>query len=269
LNRRTATVLLIVVVLTLGAVAAYILLPKHYELGERMLQTTAFWNRDEAFFFLTIQVSGHSTNIAQEKLARVHFVFPLLLLGWNDMFYKQDVIAYHLQSSGKLDRFPLPPNTTASGSWARRNGKLQLVPTTLGDPPSYGFRWDGEKFIPIPPLGKPAGANSIDSQLTEDDLEEDQEYPSLIQKSERQNFRKAGWHYEGRGRGASLPLELGDHNFRLIVRSLPLSSSSFDFDPWPWERAVSKSQPKTQTDPLMYCGTEPAGKKFRKLSTNH
>src|SRR5262249_17652293 len=112
MNRRSAILLFIVLLLTLSAVAAYMLLPKHYQVGERMLQTTAFWNKNEGFFLLTIQVSGRSTNIVQERLGDLHFIFPLVLLGWNDMFYKQDVIAYHLLSSGKLDRFVLPANTT-------------------------------------------------------------------------------------------------------------------------------------------------------------
>jgi hypothetical protein len=224
-----------VVVLTLSAAVAYTLLPKHYQIGERMLQTAAFWNKNEAFFFLTIQVSGRSTNLIQEKLAHVHFAFPLLLLGWNDMFYKQDVIAYHLLSSAKLDRFLLSPNTTTAGSWALRNGKLQLTPAAMGDPAPYGFRWDGHNFVPVPPTNKRSGANSTDSQLTEDDLDEEPEYPSWIEKSERQNFRNSGWHiktlngFESKGRGASLPLEIDDHSFRLIIRSFPLSSDSLEF----------------------------------------
>jgi hypothetical protein len=234
MNRRTAILLLIVVVLALSAVAIYTLLPKHYQLGERMLQTTGFWNKNEGFLFLTIQVSGRSTNIVQEKLGHLHFIFPLVLLGWNDMFYTQDVVAYHLLSSGKLDRFVLPANTTAAGLWTLPGGKLQLNPTGTADPPQYGFRWDGQKFVPVPPMPRPSGANATDSQLTEDDLGEEQEYPGLIEKSERPKFRNAGWHvktlngYEGRGGGASLPLELGHNTFQLIIRSFPLSSTSFD-----------------------------------------
>jgi hypothetical protein len=235
MNRRTVILLFMVVVLTLSAAVAYTLLPKHYQIGERMLQTAAFWNKNEAFFFLSIQVSGRSTNMIQEKLAHAHFAFPLLLLGWNDMFYKQDVIAYHLPSSGKLDRFLLAPNTTTAGSWALRNGKLQLTPAATGDPAPDGFRWDGNNFVPVPPTKQRSGANSWDSQLTEDDLDEEPEYPSWIEKSERQNFRNSGWHiktlngFEGKGRGASLPLEIDDHSFRLIIRSFPLSRDSVEF----------------------------------------
>src|SRR5262249_26832552 len=52
---------------------------------------------------------------------------------------------------------------------------------------------------------------------------------------ERASFRKGGWHvktlngYEGRGTGATLPMQVGKNEFSLIVRSAPLSTDMFDF----------------------------------------
>jgi hypothetical protein len=87
----------------------------------------------------------------------------------------------------------------------------------------------------VPATNKRSGANSTDSQLTEDELDEQDEYPTWIEQSERQNFRNSGWHlkalngYEGKGRGASLPLEIHDHTFRLILRRFPLSGDFLEF----------------------------------------
>jgi hypothetical protein len=235
MNRRTAILLLIVLV-TLSTVAIYILLPKRYQLGERMVQTIAFWNNKEAFVFLNLQVSGRSTNFIQEKLSHSHFGMPFMLLGWNDMFYRQQVLAYHLLPSGKLDRFSLPPDTAASGSWSLRDGKLQLTPATTFNQPQNGFRWEGEKFIPLTPVSKQRGVNDANAELEEDNLDaEVNEYPAFIQNSERANFRKAGWHvkalngYEGRGRGASLGMQLSHETFHLAIHSFPLSGEAFDF----------------------------------------
>jgi hypothetical protein len=236
-NRRTVILLLLVLAVTLAAAVTYALLPKHYQLGEHMAQTTAFWNNDEAFFFLAIQVTGRSTNFIQEKLSRSPFAAPLLLVGWNDMFYKQDLIAYHLQPSDKLDRFAMPPNTAVSGSWSLRDGKLQLVPAVAADQPQTGFRWDGQKFVPLPATkAQQQPAENVGEQLAEDDLDdEDSEYSRFIEKPERQKFRQSGWHvkvlngYAGKGNGATLPMDLGKNHFRLILHSFPFSVDSATF----------------------------------------
>ena len=231
---RKAIVLIVVLVLTAVVVGLWVLLPKHYQLGEHMGQTFAFWNDHEAFIFLNLNVSGRTTNAMQDNLLRSHLGTTLLVLGWSEMFYQQKVVAYHLLPTGKLARFELPPDTTATGTWSLRDGKLQLTPTGGLDRAVTGLRWDSEKFVAVP-SSKPPTANNVGSVLTEDEIGEGSPYPSLIPPSERASFRKGGWHvktlngYEGRGTGATLPMQVGKNEFSLIVRSAPLSTDMFDF----------------------------------------
>ena len=124
MNRRSAIVLVIVVALTLAVVGIYELLPKHFERGEHITQVLAFWNQNEAFVFLNLQVTGRATNFIQEKLARSHFGAPFLLLGWNDILYKPEVVAWHLPANGELSRSSLPANTGTSG----RRSPVQAFP---------------------------------------------------------------------------------------------------------------------------------------------
>jgi hypothetical protein len=231
---RKATVLIVVLVLTAVFAGLWVLLPKHYQLGEHMGQAFAFWNDHEAFVFLNLDVSGRTTNALQEKLLRSHLGTTLLLVGWNDMFYQQKVVAYHLLPTGKLDRFELAPDATATGTWSLKDGQLQLTPVGGIDHTVTGFRWDGVKFVSLPPSESPA-ANGVGSVLTEDDIGEGSPYPSLIPPSERAGFRKGGWHvktlngYEGQGTGATLPMQIGRNEFSLILRSTPLSTDVFNF----------------------------------------
>ena len=92
-----------------------------------------------------------------------------MLMGWNDMFNKQDIIAYHLLPSGKLDRFALPENSAVSGLWSLPDGKLQLTPAPGMPEHHTGFHWNGEKFVPVPSASKIPGGADADSQLAEDD----------------------------------------------------------------------------------------------------
>lgn len=231
---RKAIVLIVVLVLTAVFAGLWVLLPKHYQLGEHLGQAFAFWNDHEAFVFLNLNVSGRTANALQEKLLRSHLGTTLLLVGWNDMFYQQKVVAYHLLPTGKLDRYELPPDTSATGTWSLRDGKLQLTPVGGMDRAVTGFRWDGDKFITLPSAKQP-GPNEAGSVLTEDEIDEGSPYPSLIPPSERADFRKGGWHvktlngYEGRGTGATLPMQIGKHEFSLVLRGAPLSTDMFDF----------------------------------------
>ena len=231
---RKATVLIVVLVLAAVFAGLWVLLPKHYQLGEHIGQAFAFWSDHEAFVFLNLNVSGRTTNALQEKLLRSHLGTTLLLVGWNDMFYQQKVVAYHLLPTSKLDRFELPPEATATGTWSLRDGKLQLTPVGGIDQAVTGFRWDGAKFVSLPPSKSPT-ANDVGSVLTEDEIGDDSPYPSLIPPPERAGFRKGGWHvktlngYEGRGTGATLPMQIGRNEFSLVLRSAPLSTDMLDF----------------------------------------
>src|SRR5438477_2527785 len=236
MNRRSAIVLVIVVALTLAVVGIYELLPKHFERGEHITQVLAFWNQNEAFVFLNLQVTGRATNFIQEKLARSHFGAPFLLLGWNDILYKPEVVAWHLPANGELSRSSLPANTGTSGSWSLKDGGLQFAPIGNSDQPNSGFRWDGQQFVPVPAVKQKSGPKDVDTELEEDELDDrGSAYPSLIPKAEREKFRKGGWHvkalngYEGKGKSAALPMQLGHDTATLIIRSFPLSNDAFDF----------------------------------------
>ncbi|HEV2731438.1 MAG TPA: hypothetical protein VGV15_15515, partial [Terriglobales bacterium] len=188
MNRRSAIILVIVVALTLAVVGIYELLPKHFERGEHITQVLAFWNQNEAFVFLNLQVTGRATNFIQEKLARSHFGLPFLLLGWNDIFYKPEVVAWHLQASGKLSRSPLPASSGTSGSWSLKDGGLQFTPIGNSDQPTSGFRWDGQQFVPVQVVK--SGPKDVDTELEEDELDDrGSAYPALIPKAEREKFR--------------------------------------------------------------------------------
>jgi len=223
-------------------VATFVLWPKQYSVGQHVSETTVFWNDREAFLFLAENTTGRSQNVFQQKLAGTRYGYLTLLLGGYGGLSKQETIAYHLVSAGQLDRFALPEHTAAYGSWGLADGQLQLTPSRGAD--SKGFRWDGEKFIPlstpaaasVPP--KPTAAPNVN--LTEDGLENDDEAEDsgLMAKSERKSFKDAGWHYKflsayaGQGSAATLPIMLGGNGFNLTVESFPLTKSSaarFDF----------------------------------------
>lgn len=233
MNRRT---IFLIVVLAVAALFAglWLLLPKHYQLSEHMTQSVAFWNDHEAFVFLNLNLSGRTTNAMQEKLLRSPFASMLVLLGWNDMFYQPKIVAYQLLADGELDRFELPADTVITGTWSLQDGKLKLVPWSGLDRRQKGLRWDGERFQSVGAT-ESARKDDTSSQLTEDDLGEDSRYPSLIAPSERDKFRRGGWHvkaisgYESRDSGAFLPMEIGKSRFRLLVRSAPLNVDVFDF----------------------------------------
>ena len=224
------------------AAATVVLWPKQYSVGQQVSRTTVFWNDREAFLFLAENTTGRSQNVFQQKLAGTRYGYLTFLLGGYGGFFKQETIAYHLVSAGQLDRFALPEHTAAYGSWGLADGQLQLTPPRGAD--SKGFRWDGEKFIPLsaPPAAsappKPAAAPNVN--LTEDGLENDDEAEDsvLMAKSERKSFKDAGWHYkilsgfEGQGSAATLPMNLAGSIFNLTIEGTPLTKSSaarFDF----------------------------------------
>src|SRR5690242_17718744 len=110
-----------------------------------------------------------------------------------------------------------------------------MSPTRSLSPTENVFRWDPENFVAVP-AAKPQSASGVGAELTEDDLgDDDSPYPALIPKSERAAFRKGGWHvkalngYEGRGEGASLPMQMGKTAFTLILRGFPLAGDMLEF----------------------------------------
>jgi hypothetical protein len=235
-TRNRIIVFLIFVGLAAVAVGGYALMPRQYRLGQRLNQTVIFWNDNEAFFFLNTSTIGKSSNILSDKLARTRYGYLLFLLEGRSQFYQYSVSAYRLLPSGELQSLPLPEQATTGGSWTLNDGKLQL--TTLETEYSHnnGFRWDGEKFISIPPQPKPQAAGN--TNLTADDLddEEDRE-DGFLSASARKSFKDAGWHYKDlsgfmQDPQSTLAIKLGQASFSLSITNVPLNVKGTPrFDP--------------------------------------
>lgn len=229
MSRQRAVLILVILGLSVAAVAALTLLPKQYSVGQRMSQTTVFWNEREAFLFLALNTTWHSQNFLQQKLADTRYGYLTVLFGGFTDFFRQDVVAYHLLSTGQLDRFALPEHTATYGSWSLANHQLQLEPPRSGN--NKGFRWDGEKFVPVDALpgasvqhGLVAPANKT---LAEDDLENGEDEDSgFLSAPARKSFKDAGWHYkvltgyEGTAM-ATLPIGLSGRTFSLTIEGFP------------------------------------------------
>jgi hypothetical protein len=225
-NRRTAVIVLACVVLVAGAALTYRAWPKQYRLSEQLTQTTVFWNDHEAFFFLATNTSGRASNVLQQKVQRNKLGLFLVMTDSPGFFLKQDISAYHLLPSGKLDRLKLPEQTAFSGSWSLQEGQLQFTPYYFRSRPQTGFRWDGEGFTPVPPQ-KPQ-PSTASTTLSADDVAEEDEDDGFLRKTEREKFKEAGWHYKvlsGYQVGtsdATLPIEMGDAVFKLTARTIQL-----------------------------------------------
>jgi hypothetical protein len=234
-NRQRAVSILIALALCAAAVAALVLWPKHYVVGQSMSQTIVFWNDHDAFVFLDGRTTGRSRNVFQDVLGRSRYAYLGVFLGGFADFSKPDVVAYHLATNGQLDRFTLPESTVIYGSWSLADGRLQLTPLAgVGnvDARHVGTRWDGEVFVPVPaqspshPQPRAAGV----SNLTADDLTDDEDAGSgPLSKAQRQQFKDAGWHYkfligyEGGGTEAALPITMGANTYNLTLQSVPFS----------------------------------------------
>jgi len=236
MGKQRAVSILVTLALLVAAGAAFALWPKHYTVGQRISETTVFWNDREAFLFLAETTTGRAQNVFQEKLAGTRYGYLAVFLGGYVDFTKAEVVAYHLVSSGQLDRFALPEHTVAFGSWGLTEGRLQLTASPVAS--GTGFRWDGEKFVSLstPPAAnaQPKAAAAPDANLTEDDPENDDEgndYGALP-KSERKPFKDAGWQYKfiggyvGQGSAATLPINLAGSTFNLTVESFPLPKNA-------------------------------------------
>jgi len=236
-ERKKAIFIIAVLLLAAGAVAAFKFWPKRYELGQTMPQALVFWNDGDAFVFLDLSTTGRAQNIFQEKLAGTKYGYVAMFLGGYIDFVKQDVVAFHLKSTGELDRFALPERTTTSGDWSLDDGRLQLTPPAFATQPAQGFRWDGSKFVPAPPAPRsqtPSQA-AANSKLEADDEDEEDRYGGLLNKTSRQEFKAAGWHYKflsgygsGNGTEATLPLSLAGNTYNLTTESTSLPKNG----PW-------------------------------------
>jgi hypothetical protein len=234
--RNRIIVLLIVLGLVAAAVGAYVLLPRQYRLGQRLNQTVIFWNDQEAFFFVSTSAIGQSSNFVTDRLTNTRYGYLTFLLGGRWQFYEYRVGAYRLLPSGELQNLPLPDHATTAGNWELEDGKLQL--TTMDTQYSHhdGFRWDGEKFISIPPQPKPQADGN--AKLTADDLDDDEDRENgFLSASARKSFKDAGWHYRYlagfiEGTQSTLAIDLGKASFNLTIANAPFKSAETPrFDP--------------------------------------
>jgi hypothetical protein len=236
MGKQKAVSILVTFVLLVAAGAAFVLWPKHYTAGQRIAETAVFWNDREAFLFLAATTTGREQNVFPDNVAGTIYGYLGVFLGGYADFNKPEMVAYHVAPSGQLDRFALPEHTATFGSWELTEGRLQLTasPVATGN----GFRWDGEKFVALsaPPASsaQPKAAAAPNANLTEDDLENDDEgndYGALP-KSERTLFKAAGWHYKfiggyvGQGSAATLPINLSGGTFNLTAESFPLPKNA-------------------------------------------
>jgi hypothetical protein len=240
LNRTKAVVVLCIALLFVGTLLAVNFWPKKYELGQALPQAQIFWNDQGAFFFLNQTATGRSQSILQEKLAGTRYGYLSFLLGGYMDFVKRDVVAYHLNSSGALERFALPEGTTTVGSWSLVSGQLQLTPSKLGPQFVQGFRWDGSKFVSVAAVTKTlAATQDKDTKLSEDDEDDDAEEGSLfLSKDARHELKTAGWHYKflngyegGQSHKAVLPITVAGSNYEITTESTKFgkdSSGRFD-----------------------------------------
>jgi hypothetical protein len=229
LTRTKIIVFLVILVLVVGAIGAYSLLPKRYTIGESLAQTVIFWNDKEAFLFLNYSTTGKSANVVQDKLGTTRYGYLAFFLGGGPRFFEQNLVAYRLLPSGELKTVSLPPDSATYGNWTLVDGKLQLTPPqATGYKDRNGFRWNGEKFVAVPFERKPQTQPAADSRLSPDDETDEDDGPTGFLTSEaRKAFKDAHWHYKqlaafaSSGAQATLPIGLGKTSFEVTVTNFP------------------------------------------------
>jgi hypothetical protein len=242
MTQRRAVVTLAILAAAVVLVAAFAFLPKTYRIGERLGTTTVFWNDQEAFLMVNVTSEGRATNVVQDELAGTRYGLAIALLlsaGADGLRIKPGAVAYHLFSSGALERFDLPEGTGVYGSWALRDGALQFTPSAsnrarLGDA-GLPLRWEGGKFVALPAASTGAAAtgaavaNSAQSSLDDADS-------SAERSQEAEDLKNAGWHRRMLVRNKSevaeavLPIKLGQNTFNLTQQSFPPSKDLAAFN---------------------------------------
>jgi len=211
--------------LVVGTFAVYAFLPRRYSVAVRLQQVTVFWNTEEAFFFLNTSSSGRTQTAVLDRLPSAPFGYWSMFFG-GLRFMAADEAAYHLSPSGDLTEVELPSKPALSGDWTLQDGQLQLNPISGGANPQNGFRWDGSRFVLVPPRSVPKPRES--STLDPDDDDDDVADPGSMSRSSRKAFRAAGWHYkvlnayDNRSTEAVLPIALAESSFQLSVLREPL-----------------------------------------------
>ena len=232
MSRTKVWILVAILALFAGFIAAYSALPKRYSVGERLSQTNVFWNDHEAFFFLTTSTTGRVDNFLSEKLHGSLFAYFAFFLEGNQRFSDLEVRAYRLLPLGEWKQFSLPGKPTAYGDWTLVDGKLQLQLRASYDHRN-GFRWNGDKFIEVD--AQEELQNSRDtSRLVPDNDDEDDGLNGFLSSAARKQFKEQGWHYkqlpayETRSSHATLPITMAGKSFDLTLNYFPQPTERAD-----------------------------------------
>jgi hypothetical protein len=225
LSHKKALFVLVPLVLIVAAIALYFAMPKRYSLGERLAQTSIFWTDKEAFFFLNVNTVGQTDNFISDKLGETRYGYWMFFLGAGPRFMDTKTVACRLLPSGELQQLPLPAEAASYGNWTLEDGNLKLAPASTGYNDRNGFRWDGTRFVSVPP--ERISQEKSDSTLSSDDEAEDSDPMGFLSPATRKAFKAAGWHYklltgfETKGTQATLPIQLGKNTFDLTITKLP------------------------------------------------
>ena len=176
LSHREIIVALAFLSLIVSIIGAYSALPKRYSLGELLVQTNIFWTDKEAFFFLTVSTMGQADNFVLDKLRKARYSDWAYFLGAASRFMDTQTTACRLLPSGGLQQLPLPTQTAGYGEWTLQDGQLQFM-RTGGRNEQTGFRWNGEKFVPV--SSQRNAQVDDDAALSSDDEEEDDGSPGF------------------------------------------------------------------------------------------
>ena len=258
LSHKKIIVGLALLSLIASVIAGYSAIPKRYSLGEHLVQTSIFWTDKEAFFFLTVNTMGQTDNFVLDKLGKARYNYWAYLLGSGPRFMDTRIVAYRLLPSGELQQPPLPVQTASYGEWALQGGQVQYLPTSGGINQHTGFRWNGEKFVPVPPQLN--AQMSDDATPNSDDDEEDGASAGFLTPAARKAFKAAGWHYkhltgyETKTTQATLPISLGKNSFDLtITKLIRPKTDEVRFDPMAGgvkSLEISRNGPQSSTQAL-------------------
>jgi len=227
LSRKKVVFVLVFLVLIAGTIALYSAMPRRYSLGERLAQTSIFWTDNEAFFFLNVNTVGQTGNFVSDRLGKTRYGYWTYFLGAGPRFMDTRTVACRLLPSGELQQLPLPAETASFGNWTLEDGKLKLTPVNTGYNGRNGFRWDGEKFVSVPP--EQIAQEKNDPTLSSDDDTEDGDPMGFLSPASRKAFKAAGWHYkvltgfETKSTQATLPIRMGKNSFDLTITKFPTS----------------------------------------------
>jgi hypothetical protein len=251
--RNKTIFILIAVALVATAIVGYALLPKRYTIGRQLVQTNIFWNDKEAFFFLNTTSITRSSNFLLDKLGKTRYGYLAILLDGRSQFNEPAISAYRLLPTGEFESLPLPGGVATNGKWTLEDGKIALLTTETEYNHQNGFRWDGAKFISVPPIREPESAAGESAKLSPDDSEEgDDANDESPQSYSCKPFKEAGWHCKNlisgmtRSANSTLDINLGKSSFTLAITGFPkVQGETFPID---WLAFGTKSMAISRSD---------------------